>query len=130
LQLTVIEAGHTAVACLCRREGWDPALAEKGAAGDEDAAFDLALALSGATRHRAPAQTAAQWTDRIGVPVLTELGKAANRARDVLEAPHYWHAVEQAASALLEQTTITGEQVQLLIEAAVHEGQEKANEVA
>lgn len=130
LQLAAIEAGRLTVSCLCRREGWDPSLAEKGTAGDEDAAFDLALSLLGATRHRAPAQTAAEWIERVGVPVLKELGKASHRARDVLEAPQYWHAVEQVASALLEQSTITGEQACLLIETAVREGQQKANAAA
>ena len=130
LQLAALEAGRVAVAGLCRSQGWDQSLADKGVEGDEDAAFDLAVAWVGATRHRTPGQTEKQWIEHVGIPVLKELEQASNHARLVLEAPGYWHAVARVAAALLEQTTITGKQAHLVILAALQEVQQKAKATA
>lgn len=125
VQLATIEAGRVAVAFLYSRRGWDPALADKGTADDEDQAFDLAVAMRGANRHRTPEQTEGQWIEQVGMPALQELMNASEHARKVLAAPGYWHAIGRLAAALLDLTTVTGAQAKRLIEAALQERRQK-----
>jgi hypothetical protein len=120
--MAMCAAGNLAVKRLCAKNGWDQAVADHGVDRDAGQSFGYACWKLGITDPLIkPGETREEWLQRVLLPAITEIEWEMRRCERLLGNPRNWHAVDILARALLDQTSLTEEQVLSLIQVALPE---------